>query len=264
MQPSIRTILAFLGGLAAGGSAVYLYLNEKYKQIAQEEIDEYRCQARSKMKAAEDLEKAFEDGKEAYEAKKQEIGFTDYTAYSKTSEKDILNDVSNKSDDKDFDIHMADREYPEDNEYESELNEEEQDAYLESLSENDRIAKEMDEARESGKYPYIIERGEYLNGKQWYEKLDYIYYEGDDTLADDKDEPIDDPEDIVGSRFRELFGRDADDPDVLYIRNEQRGADFEISRVNRNYDDEYPWNISSKNSDDESTSSTSLSLSSEE
>ena len=176
MQPSIRTILAFLGGLAAGGSAVYLYLNEKYKQIAQEEIDEYRRQARSKMKAAEDLEKAFEDGKEAYEAKKQEIGFTDYTVYSKTSEKDILNDVSNKSDDKDFDIHMADREYPEDNE--SELNEEEQDAYLESLSENDRIAKEMDEARESGKYPYIIERGEYLNGKQWYEKLDYIYYEG--------------------------------------------------------------------------------------
>lgn len=262
MQPSIRTILAFLGGLAAGGSAVYLYLNEKYKQIAQEEIDEYRRQARSKMKAAEDLEKAFEDGKEAYEAKKQEIGFTDYTVYSKTSEKDILNDVSNKSDDKDFDIHMADREYPEDNE--SELNEEEQDAYLESLSENDRIAKEMDEARESGKYPYIIKRGEYLNDKQWYEKLDYIYYEGDDTLADDKDEPIDDPEDIVGSRFRELFGRDADDPDVLYIRNEQRGADFEISRVNRNYDDEYPWNTSSKNSDDESTSSTSLSLSSEE
>ena len=256
MQPSIRTILAFLGGLAAGASAVYLYLNDKYKRIAQDEIDEYRRQARSKMKAAEDLEKAFEVGKEAYEAKKQEIGFTDYTAYSKASEKDILDAISKKSGDKDFDVHMADREYPEDSLDEVD---EEQDAYLESLALN----KEMDEARESGKYPYIIERSEYLNGKQWYEKLDYIYYEGDDTLADDKDEPIDNPEEIVGSRFRELFGRDADDPDVLYIRNEQRGADFEIARLTRCYTDEYPWGTgdNKKEFDD---SSTSLSLSSEE
>lgn len=263
MQPSIRTILAFLGGLAAGGSAVYLYLNDKYKQIAQKEIDEYRRQARSKMKAAEDLEKAFEVGKEAYEAKKQEIGFTDYTAYSKASEKDILDDVSKKSDDKDFDVHMADREYPEDGFDESEMNDEEQDAYLDSLAENQRIEQEMETARESGKYPYIIERGEYCNGKQWYEKLDYVYYEGDDILADDKDEVIEGPEYLVGSRFRELFGRDADDPDVLYIRNEQRGADFEICRVTRCYGDEYPWNVDSEDLIDTETS-TSLSLSSEE
>ncbi len=257
MQLSIRTILAFLGGLAAGGSAVYLYLNEKYKQIAQDEIDEYRRQARSKMKAAEDLEKAFEVGKEAYEAKKQEIDFTDYTAYSKASEKDILDDVSKKSGDKDFDIHMADREYPEDG------TDEEQDEYLESLALNGDISQEMEEARESGKYPYIIERGEYLNGKQWYEKLDYVYYEGDDTLADDKDEPIDNPSEIVGSRFRELFGRDADDPDVLYIRNEQRGADFEIARLTRCYVDDYP-KVAKDNKEESDNPSTSLSLSSEE
>ena len=260
MQTSVRTVLAFLGGLAAGGSAVYLYLNEKYKQIAQEEINAYRIQARSKMKAAEDLEKAFEIGKEAYDEKKREIGFTDYTSYAKKSEKDILNEVSVEVNDKDFDEHMADRECPE------ECFEEEDDEYAESLAVNEAIAREMEEARESGKYPYIIERWEYLNGKQWYEKIDYIYYEGDDVLADDKDERIDNPEDIVGARFRELFGRDADDPDVLYIRNEQRGTDFEISRVTRRYDDEYPWTKTEDGSDNDikDETSTSLSLSSED
>lgn len=254
MQPNVKALLAFIGGLAAGGSAVYFYLNEKYKRITQEEIDEYRREARGKMKAAEDLEKAFEISKEAYEEKKREIGFTDYTSYGKKSEKDILNDVSEGlPDPADFDKHMADRECPED---------EEDDAYSESLALNEAIAKEMEEARESGKYPYIIERSEYLNGKQWYEKLDYIYYEGDDTLADDKDEKVDQPENIVGSRFRELFGRDADDPDVLYIRNEERGTDFEISRVTRSYNDDYPED--DLPGTDDTVTSTSLSLSSED
>lgn len=237
MSSTLRMTLAFVGGIITGGAAVYFYLNDKYAEISREEISAYRSEVRGRLKAAQELEEAFEVGKEAYEAKKEELDFVDYTSYF---EKDTLNEVSEESNDEAFDIHMADRESPEED-LSDENEDEEETAYLDSLSEHVRLNQEMEEARRSGLLPYNIEHSEYLNGKQWYEKLDYVYYAGDDILADDKDDPIENPEELIGKNFRELFGQDADDPDILYIRNDQRGNDFEISRVNSCYSDEYPW-----------------------
>lgn len=220
MSSTIRMALAFAGGFITGGVAVYFYLNDKYAEISRNEISEYRSEVRGRLRAALDLEEAFKESKEAYEDKKESLSFTDYTSY--------------------FDSEEETEEASEESEEASEESEEELE-YLDSLNEHMKLNNEMEEARKSGLLPYPIERGDFFDDKQWYDKLNYVYYKGDDILADDRDDAIDNPEELIGKDFREMFGRDADDPDVLYIRNEQCSIDFEISRVESCYSEEYPW-----------------------
>ena len=65
------------------------------------------------------------------------------------------------------------------------------------------------------------------------------YYEGDNTLTDDRDEEIVHNEwvNICGEECDNWFGRDEDDPDIVYVRNDQRGIDYEICRVLGRYTD---------------------------
>lgn len=220
MSSALRMGLAFVGGIITGGACVYFYLNDKYAEISRNEIAEYRSEVRGRLRAALDLEEAFEESKEAYEDKKKSLDFTDYTSYF--------------------------------NKEESEELDEEESGYLDSLNEHVKLNNEMEEARKSGLLPYPITREDFFDDKQWYDKLNYVYYKGDDILADDRDDAIDNPEELVGKDFREMFGGIAsyniiyDDPDVLYIRNEQCSIDFEICRVTSCYSEEYPWTRDSK------------------
>lgn len=75
--------------------------------------------------------------------------------------------------------------------------------------------------------PYIISPNEYGEFGE-YELVSLTYYQGDDILTDDMDEIIDDADDIVGDDFKSHFGEREDDPDTVYIRNDERKSDYEI------------------------------------
>lgn len=86
--------------------------------------------------------------------------------------------------------------------------------------------------------PFIITRTEYYEdydddtaGNQ---KVGITYYEGDGVLADDKDVPIRDSAAIVGTNFIAGFGS-ADDPDIVYVRNNRVQIDFEIVKSEEGY-----------------------------
>lgn len=79
--------------------------------------------------------------------------------------------------------------------------------------------------------PYMISETEYSEEKPWYSKTDLIYYASSDILAEDG-EPVDCPDDILCTNWRELFGVLEDDPNTLYVRNERNATDFEITKVN--------------------------------
>ena len=70
--------------------------------------------------------------------------------------------------------------------------------------------------------PYIIDQSEV--GELDYEIIELTYYEGDNTLADELDELVDDVEDTVGWDNLDKFG----DYDSICIRNDARRVDFEI------------------------------------
>lgn len=77
--------------------------------------------------------------------------------------------------------------------------------------------------------PYVISAQSFINEKLEYEKLTITYYEGDDTLADDAEEIVDDPVSLAGEGVFEKFGTcGSEDPNVVYVRNERIGTDFEI------------------------------------
>lgn len=218
MSSNLRILLSFIGGLVIGGTATFFVLNKKYEKRTHEEIMEYR----EKIHHKPIFQETDEDVVETVDNRDIEVVDTDYTKFFV---KEKLNEI-HKDESKGFDIHMADREFPED----------EDDGYLESLLEHERINNEMKDAKEKDIQPYAIDGDEYLNDKKWYDKIEYVYYAGDDTLADERDEIVDDFEESIGVLFKEWFGRDEDDPDVLYIRNEQQACDFEINRVYGKYD----------------------------
>jgi hypothetical protein len=61
------------------------------------------------------------------------------------------------------------------------------------------------------------------------------YYEEDTTFADAQEEIIDDPNRLFGANIHLHFGEESDDPDIVYVRNENTGVDYEITRVHNSY-----------------------------
>ena len=61
------------------------------------------------------------------------------------------------------------------------------------------------------------------------------YYEDDLTFANAQEEVIDNPNEIFGPNIHLHFGEESDDPDIVYVRNENNGVDYEITRVHNSY-----------------------------
>lgn len=76
--------------------------------------------------------------------------------------------------------------------------------------------------------PYIISSEDFYNSENDFDKITVSYYEGDDTLVDEREQPINDPEPVVGNRHLSMFGFKSDDPNIVYVRNERLSTDFEI------------------------------------
>mgnify|MGYP003589300780 FL=1 len=76
--------------------------------------------------------------------------------------------------------------------------------------------------------PYPISYEEFTEEEQGYDKDTITYYAGDDTLADTRDEIVDNVDRLVGADFKDYFGWRSYDDDVVYIRNKRLSLDFEI------------------------------------
>lgn len=70
-----------------------------------------------------------------------------------------------------------------------------------------------------------------------YDAVTLIYY-ADGVLADGlTDEPIENIDAVVGPEALDRFGENPDEPDIVYVRNDTYGVDYEIQRDARNYSD---------------------------
>lgn len=84
-------------------------------------------------------------------------------------------------------------------------------------------------------YPYVITEEEYFANEQEFTQITCTYYEGDDVLVDEQDKPIDDVEEMVGEANLKRFGTGSKDRNIVYIKNNKRGLDFEIARSRGKY-----------------------------
>lgn len=78
--------------------------------------------------------------------------------------------------------------------------------------------------------PYIISHDEYMEAEPGYDQQVLTYYEGDETLADERDEPIMTVDEVVGEDHLQRFGYGSGDPNTVFIRNDRLTLDFEVTR----------------------------------
>lgn len=78
------------------------------------------------------------------------------------------------------------------------------------------------------KLPYIISVEEYFNTEEEWDKDSLSYYEGDDTLIDEREKIVDNRDKYIGDIHLNMFGIKSNDRSVVYVRSPQISTDFEI------------------------------------
>jgi len=94
-------------------------------------------------------------------------------------------------------------------------------------SEDDEDYTEEDSKRTLDS-PYVISHNEYMEGSLDYSQVTLTYFAEDDTLVDETDMPVENPDRVVGNVNLDKFGHRSNDPRTVYIRNEKLAADYEV------------------------------------
>lgn len=95
--------------------------------------------------------------------------------------------------------------------------------------------QEHEEATRIETLPYVISIQEHNDNLFEHEQNTLTYYVPDDMLLDERDEPVEDVDGLVGVENLGLFGHGSGSPDTLYIRNEVKEMDLEIIRRTDSY-----------------------------
>lgn len=86
--------------------------------------------------------------------------------------------------------------------------------------------------------PYVVSKNEFMENEPNYIQHSIVYYAGDDTLVDERDQPIEEIEGTVGTENLSRFGHGSGDTNIVYIRNDRVEADFEVAYSGGNYSEE--------------------------
>lgn len=76
--------------------------------------------------------------------------------------------------------------------------------------------------------PHLITFDEFFENEHEYTELNLTYYEEDDVLADERDQHINETDELVGNANLLKFGLGSKDKNVVYIRNHQKEIIAEI------------------------------------
>lgn len=101
-----------------------------------------------------------------------------------------------------------------------------QSVFAETGADWDYTVELAHRAENPGK-PFVIHKDEFFSGESDYSQKSLCYYAGDDILVDEEDKPIFSYLNVTGDLD---FGRGSGDANVVYIRNDEFRAEYEILR----------------------------------
>lgn len=209
MNSTLKGVLIFVLGAAAGSLATWKLIEKKYKDIAQEEIDSVK-DTFSKMKKNEYPDK-LED-------------YPDFEEFDDSDDSYDSDDEEPKSE------HKIDRNNkPDIVEYAKILSE---TGYTNYAERQDKKEKKGVEPVEDER-PYVISPDEF-GEKDGYENVTLTYY-ADGVLTDYFDNVISNIDEVVGFDSLDHFGEYEDD--VVFVRNEKMETDYEILRDLRDFNE---------------------------
>lgn len=76
--------------------------------------------------------------------------------------------------------------------------------------------------------PYVLKQMEFMDGELDYQQVTLTYYAGDGVLVDERDDVIEEPDELVGLYNLKRFGHWSGDDRVVYVRNCVKELDIEI------------------------------------
>ena len=208
MNSTLKGVLIFVLGAAAGSLATWKLIENKYKDIAQEEIDSVK-DTFSKMKKNEYPDK-----------------LEDYPDFEEFDDSDDSDDVEEEPKPE----QKIDRNNkPDIVEYAKILSE---TGYTNYAERQDKKEKKGVEPVEDER-PYVISPDEF-GEKDGYENVTLTYY-ADGVLTDYFDNVISNVDEVVGFDSLDHFGEYEDD--AVFVRNEKMETDYEILRDLRDFNE---------------------------
>ena len=224
ISPASLIVVGALGGLLGGVAAYFVckrVLETKYEAIAKKEIEEAKefYKRLNKKAGFENPEKALA---ELYKDNNpKDIVTGDKAARALQNYQGVENEEEPEEEPEE-ELEEALEEVDEEDEEEQGVS-----LYMQSQAdENFDIDQEM--KLRSPEYPYVISQEEFLQSEPDFEQTSITYYEGDDTLVDERDQPIPYVDPIVGGGNLSRFGDGSGDERVVYVRNEKLSTDFEV------------------------------------
>lgn len=213
----MRVLIAFGVGMAVGAVSAWMYLTEKYKHLMDgvemvdgSDIDE-EVVLQGNVKSNTDYNNATKSYTTSITLEEQEVEKIEPKKEATPSS--IIRKVAQKVD----------------------YNKAAEIATDVALAAIDPSEKECPQDSSASK-PYKISPTEFDDEKQFYDKISLVYFLGDGVLALHPDEvlredegekdTIDDVEGTVGLENLKAFGEY--EPGMLYVRNEEFGADYRI------------------------------------
>ena len=208
MNSTLKGLLIFVLGAAAGSLATWKLIEKKYKDIAQEEIDSVK-DTFSKMKKNEYPDK-----------------LEDYPDFEEFDDSDDSDDVEEEPK---LEQKIDRNNKPDIVEYAKILSE---TGYTNYAERQDKKEKKGVEPVEDER-PYVISPDEF-GEKDGYENVTLTYY-ADGVLTDYFDNVISNVDEVVGFDSLDHFGEYEDD--VVFVRNEKMETDYEILRDLRDFNE---------------------------
>ena len=211
MNSTLKGVLIFVLGAAAGSLATWKLIEKKYKDIAQEEIDSVK-DTFSKMKKNEYPDK-----------------LEDYPDSAEFDDSDYSDDSDDVEEETKPEQKIDRNNKPDIVEYAKILSE---TGYTNYAERQDKKEKKGVEPVEDER-PYVISPDEF-GEKDGYENVTLTYY-ADGVLTDYFDNVISNVDEVVGFDSLDHFGEYEDD--VVFVRNEKMETDYEILRDLRDFNE---------------------------
>lgn len=209
---STKTDALIVGGIAVasfavGGAAAWFYQKRQYEDLIQNEIDQFKADYAARMKPLVEA-RANEEAKTISESIIAREAYSPPVVDTGDGVEVTAEDIKDA-----IESNVFNSDYPD-------------------IPEWDQEAEE--DSRRNGK-PFILSKHEYYEGVLGFTQMHLTFYEEDDVLADEEDQLVPDVEETVGQDNLQKFGYGSGDPRILYIRNETKQIDFEITRDKGSY-----------------------------
>lgn len=231
MTDQVKAAVFLTAGALIGASTTYLVVKErlktKYETYAEEEIESVRLMYKKKVGEyveAQEEEDAEREAREAFHEQMQNYN-------TQSDDDDIVEEEYVHVKKKKRSHHTNTTSMVEDPE-------EAPESHLEAtlIGDLNGVVMDLDLSQEerSEDFPYVIAAEEYFSGDSGNDLISISYFEDGNTLVDERQEILD-IEDTIGTANLLRFGHGSDDPNIVYIRNERDGSDFEVAKCEGTY-----------------------------